>query len=99
MNFSFFTARLRGAQPGSLLVMYIQMHLVVVSLTMVGVLVAQMLSRVPCTIKAKRVDKSRNRLLREDSHEKCRKPFLLFYESKIEMWVSHEDSHSRKSRH
>ena len=49
MSFPLFTAKLRGAQPGSFLVMYIHMHLVVVSLTMVGVLVAQMLSRVPCT--------------------------------------------------
>ena len=44
------------------------------------------------------MDKSRNRLLRKDSHEKYPKPFLLFYEAKVEMWVSHGDSHSEKSR-
>ena len=49
IDFLFFTAKLRDAQPGSFLAMYIHIHLVVVSLTMVGIRVAHMLSGVPCT--------------------------------------------------
>ena len=39
------------------------------------------------------MDKSRNRLLPKDSHEKRQHRFLLFYDTEVEMWFSLGDFH------
>ena len=42
------------------------------------------------------MDKSRNLFLLGDSHEKWQHPFLLFYDTKVEMRVSPKDYHHGK---